>query len=553
MSFVPDDFVAPRSLTGEGFWLEPLGPEHNEGDYRAWTSSIDHIRSTPGFEGRTWPKPDMTLAENLGDLERHAADFAARSGFTYTVRADGSAQIIGCVYIYPDKSGASEASGADVRSWVSGDRPALDVVLYEAVSDWLRSAWPFVTVRYATRLAVTISYRRVLRLLVMGAKIVVIGGGIGGLTTAIALARQGLAVEVYEQAPALKEVGAGVGLWPNAMAAFERIGLADRVARLAARVDRQGLTHPDGSWLLCLPAELMARRWGAGFVVVHRAELQQLLAAELDPAVIHLGARCIGFQDDGRGVTARFADGREVRADVLVGADGVHSAIRAALFGPAPLRYRGYTAVRSLTPPGSVPLPRDSWEIWGRGARFGQGPTGGDRVIWWATWNAPAGGKDDGDTPALLRKHFGTWPDPIPAIIEATPEAALVRNDIHDRRPARTWGRGRVVLVGDAIHPMTPDLAQGACQAIVDGVTLATCLAASGHPPAALRAYQRRRRRNAAVTALLARYIGAMGQWQGRTACAVRDTLMRTAPLSVQLRQLDMVLDLRRATPSRSR
>src|SRR6516165_6142431 len=121
-------------------------------------------------------------------------------------------------------------------------------------------------------------YRCVLRLLVMGTKIAVIGGGIGGLTTAIALASQGMAVEVYEQAPALEEVGAGVGLWPNAMAAFEQIGLADQVAKLATPVDKQGLMRLDGSWLLCLPAELMTQRWGAGFVSVHRAELQQLLA-----------------------------------------------------------------------------------------------------------------------------------------------------------------------------------------------------------------------------------------------------------------------------------
>jgi hypothetical protein len=156
MSFVPDDFVpedfeVPRALVTDAFRLEPLGPEHNEGDYRAWTSSIAHIRSTPGFERRSWPTPDMTPAENMGDLERHAADFAGRSGFTYTVRATGSDEVIGCVYIYPDASGASGASGADVRSWVSADRASLDVVVYKAVSEWLRSAWPFATVRYAAR------------------------------------------------------------------------------------------------------------------------------------------------------------------------------------------------------------------------------------------------------------------------------------------------------------------------------------------------------------------------------------------------------------------
>jgi hypothetical protein len=151
MSFVPEDFEVPRELVCEEFRLEPLGPEHNEGDYRAWTSSIAHIPSTPGFAGWPWPTPDMTLAENLGDLERHAADFTGRSGFTYTVRAAGSDEIIGCVYIYPPASGDAVASGADVRSWVSADHAALDVTLYQAVSAWLRSAWPFTVVRYAPR------------------------------------------------------------------------------------------------------------------------------------------------------------------------------------------------------------------------------------------------------------------------------------------------------------------------------------------------------------------------------------------------------------------
>ena len=289
----------------------------------------------------------------------------------------------------------------------------------------------------------------------MEPRIAIIGGGIGGLTAAVALARQGLTAEVYERAPVLEEVGAGVGLWPNAMTALEPIGLTAKVARLAVTVTRQGLRRSDGTWLMCFPEDLMAQRWGAGFVLVHRAELQQLLAAELDPSAIHLGARCIGVEDDNRAVTARFADGREIQADVLVGADRC-ALCRAgrrvrACSAPVPRLHHG----AGHHGRGSVPLPRDGTETWGRGARFGLGPTSGDRVIWYATWNATAGSKDVGDTAARLSEIFGGWHDPIPAVIAATPQSALIRNDTYDRRPTRSWSRGGVALLGDAIHPMT--------------------------------------------------------------------------------------------------
>jgi hypothetical protein len=143
--FVPDDFAVPRELIAGEFRLEPLGPQHNASDYEAWTSSIDHIRATPGFPDGNWPDPGMTPEENLGDLRRHAEDFAQRRGFTYTVLATGSDRVVGCVYIYP-----SDAPGtAGVQSWVRADRAELDVPLYNAVSTWLADAWPFTAVSYA--------------------------------------------------------------------------------------------------------------------------------------------------------------------------------------------------------------------------------------------------------------------------------------------------------------------------------------------------------------------------------------------------------------------
>ena len=156
-TFVPSGFAPPLGLSMPAFTLEPLRPQHNDSDYAAWTSSLAHIRATPGFEDQSWPH-EMTLAENLGDLEMHARHFEERRGFTYTVLDPGSAEVIGCVYIYPARgedsaraAGAGAGSRASVRSWVRADRAQLDEPLWAAVGAWLARDWPFAGVDYAPR------------------------------------------------------------------------------------------------------------------------------------------------------------------------------------------------------------------------------------------------------------------------------------------------------------------------------------------------------------------------------------------------------------------
>jgi hypothetical protein len=151
--FVPEGFTVPLGLTAGEFRLTPLGPQHNEPDYAAWTTSIDHIRATPGFAGRSWPH-EMSLADNLRDLEQHAADFAGRGGFTYTVLSAGAGDVIGCVYIYPPRGDGAqdpERRRAAVSSWVRADQAALDPVLHDAVLAWLERDWPFDSIEYAPR------------------------------------------------------------------------------------------------------------------------------------------------------------------------------------------------------------------------------------------------------------------------------------------------------------------------------------------------------------------------------------------------------------------
>jgi hypothetical protein len=145
--FVPPDFDVPRQLATPQFVLEPLGPEHNEPDYEAWTSSMEHIHGTPGWEGSRWPR-EMTPDENRADLERHADDFRNRTGFTYTVLDPASRDVIGCVYIYPDRDGKCDAGA---HSWVRASHAELDAPLWRAVSEWLAADWPFRSVEYAPR------------------------------------------------------------------------------------------------------------------------------------------------------------------------------------------------------------------------------------------------------------------------------------------------------------------------------------------------------------------------------------------------------------------
>jgi len=145
--FVPDDFTPPSFLDHDDFRLRPLGPEHNASDYAAWTSSVDHILATPGYDGSHWPHP-MTLEENLGDLTKHAGEFARREAFTYTVLSPDSDTVIGCLYIYP---GERPGLDAKIRSWVRAGDADLDPVLYRVVTDWLATSWPFGEIEYAER------------------------------------------------------------------------------------------------------------------------------------------------------------------------------------------------------------------------------------------------------------------------------------------------------------------------------------------------------------------------------------------------------------------
>ena len=321
-------------------------------------------------------------------------------------------------------------------------------------------------------------------------KAIIVGGGIGGLSAAIALRRAGVEATVFERTGKLGEIGAGISLWANAMKALRKLGLYDAVLAVGRPLRPRGeLRSLRGEVFYEVSAAAMEERFGDVNVALHRAHLQKTLLAALDEGAIRLGAEFAGFEQDGGGVVARFANGREECGDLLVGADGLHSVVRAQLRGNGLPRYAGYTAWRAVVEPKEELLPWGTgFESWGRGARFGCAHIGDGRVYWFATANAPEGEKDGppGDltgAKAKLLHLFSRWHRPVADLVEAAEEGTILRTDIYDREPlGERWGEGKVTLLGDAAHPMTPNLGQGACQAIEDAVVLARCLGEARAP-----------------------------------------------------------------------
>jgi 2-polyprenyl-6-methoxyphenol hydroxylase-like FAD-dependent oxidoreductase len=365
---------------------------------------------------------------------------------------------------------------------------------------------------------------------------IIIGGGIGGLAAAIALRQGGLAVAVYERTLTWQAVGAGLSLWPNALHALRKLGLGAPMEALGTPQADAVIRTKRGEPLARLPAREMARRFGSPLIGIHRADLQQILLEALGAGVVRRGAECVGIEEHSAGVRATFADGSRAEGAVLVGADGLRSTVRARLWGSAPPRYAGYTAWRGVTPSDTRAV---AGEWWGRGARFGAVPLSEGRVYWFASVTAPEGGPDaPGERKQALLRRFDGWDAPVLAMIAATDEAAILRNDIFDRDPLPRWGCGRVTLLGDAAHPMTPNLGQGAGQALEDAVVLGACLCAGSNPSAALREYETQRRARTAAVVQQSRLFGQLAQSERRPVCWLRDALFRWTPTGLQFQQL---------------
>ncbi len=335
-------------------------------------------------------------------------------------------------------------------------------------------------------------------------KVVVVGGGIGGLFAANALIAHGLAVSVYEQAPALGEVGAGVFLTPNSVRHLQRVGLGPAVEKWGARVgpDSHYFRH-DGAPIA--PVQVTdSSGWNAAFGM-HRADLVNFLANALPAGVVHTGHRATGFAQSGTVALVSFTNGATAEGDVVIAADGIHSELRPFVFPPSRPVFHGTVAYRGVVDREHVPdWPNERWLMWlGIGKHFLTFPLRAGKLINYVgfvpadqemkeSWSAP------GD-PDVLRREFAGWDPRIEGLLRQVQKT--FRWALYDREPLPSWTKGRLSLLGDAAHPMLPHLGQGANQSIEDGMALATILARAsrGTAPAALLAYERLRRERVAA------------------------------------------------------
>lgn len=356
-------------------------------------------------------------------------------------------------------------------------------------------------------------------------KIIIIGGGIGGAATALALHRAGFEPVVYERTKELREVGAGIALWANATHILKNLGLLEEALRIGYLTTNYQFNSQSGNSLVNIPVDTFE----LPVIGIHRAELHQLLWRNVPHEKFVLGQTFERFEQEGEKVRAYFSSGLTVEGDALIGADGLRSRVRAALLGDQPPIYRNFKTWRGLTD--YVPKeyrPGYIQEFLGRGKGFGFMMLGKGRMYWYAAATAPPA---QPDAPIGRKKELETmfqdWFASVPELITTTDEANILTTDLYDRAPTKSWSKQNITLLGDAAHPMLPTMGQGACTALEDAFVVAKCLKEQANPTAAFQQYESERFPRTKLIVEQSLQAGKMGELNNPFGVALRNTFMK--------------------------
>lgn len=372
-------------------------------------------------------------------------------------------------------------------------------------------------------------------------KFIVVGGGICGLTTAIALIRSGHEVRVFEAASELREAGAGVVLGANAMRALHALGIHDAVKAAGSEISSMSVCEANSVPISEMDTSKFTQASGFRNVAIHRADLQRILLEHLPSGTVQLGSAFERFEQMGDQVTAWFAGNVPATADGLLAADGIRSRARLQIFPKGLPRFAGYTCWRGISEASALRLPIGrSFEFWGGANRFGYVPLAAGQVYWYACTNSSVP-----NNPAFrslritdLQRQFGGFSYPVPELLARTADDRLLWNDILDIKPVESFAHGRVLLLGDAAHATTPNLGQGAGQAVEDAAMLSQCLQATRVLPQSFVEFDRRRRPRTTKIVNMSWQLGRIAHLESFWLANLRNLAMRWIPRRISDRQM---------------
>lgn len=375
-------------------------------------------------------------------------------------------------------------------------------------------------------------------------KVAIIGAGIAGLTTAIALQQAGIFCVIYESAPAIKPLGAGLTLAANAMKVLAKLGLVEEILAKGKLLKAFNILDDKGKTITQTNSSVFRSEYGADNFAIHRADLHQVLLSRISPDTLHLNKQILNLEQQNSKVILHFTDGSTAEADYLLACDGIHSVVRKKVLPEATPRYAGYTCWRAV-----VDMPHlsqaDALETWGPAGRFGMVPVSKGRIYYFACISVPQPNSNlKKFTISDLIHCFKEYHDPIPEILQQTRNEQLIWSDIYDLKPLRRFAYGNILLLGDAAHATTPNLGQGACQAIEDAVILATLWKQNIQVEETFAQFEKKRLARTHFVTTQSRRVGEIAQIQNPLLASLRNSVLRVLPASFQEKNVKKLLDV---------